>query len=212
MSNWCKSISVDGLVAEIKAIDNRIAEASKRYSVWYADLLQRRIACVDELDVRGEPISDYTKRRRRFPEKMKESLTEGPGGQPFDKSRSTKMLPIVDESNLSRIRRVMVEIIEKYSSKSRHGTCPVSKIRYELPRRCKRELQRDIGYYIAEAKEAGIIDVFGSESRQVCRVVPEEERERRFEEITEEAHKAALKAEEAARKAEASGGNTWGAE
>lgn len=130
----------------------------------------------------------------------------------YSEATITKMLPIVDESNLSRIRRVIVEIVEKYSSKSRHGTCPASKIRYELPRRCKRELQRDIGYYIAEAKEAGIIDVFGSESRQVCRVVPEEERERRFKEITKEAHEAALKAEEAARKAEASGGNVWGAE
>lgn len=63
--------SVDGLVAEIKAIDNRIAEANKNYNVWYADLLRRRISCVDELDARGEPISDYTKRRRRFPEKTK---------------------------------------------------------------------------------------------------------------------------------------------
>lgn len=105
MSNWCKSISVDGLVAEIKAIDNRIAEASKRYSVWYADLLRRRIACVDELDARGEPISDYTKRQRRFPEKMKEHPSEGPRGQPFDKSRSTKKFPLTDKQ-LARAKRL----------------------------------------------------------------------------------------------------------
>lgn len=100
--------------------------------------------------------------------------------------------------------------IEKYSKTSKHGTCPVSKIRYELPRRCKKELQRDIGYYINDAKEAGIIDVFGSETRQVCRVVPEEERERRLDEIEKEAYEFTCKAEEAARKTEEAGGNVWG--
>jgi len=128
----------------------------------------------------------------------------------YSEATITKMLPIVDESNLSKIRRVMVEIIEKYSVGSKHGTCPASKIRYELPRRCKRELQRDIGYYINDAKEAGIIDVLGSETRQVCRVVPEDERERRLDEIEKEAYEFTCKAEEAARKTEESGGNVWG--
>jgi len=88
--------SVDDLVAEIKAIDNRIAEANKNYAVWYADLLRRRISCVNELDARGEPISDYTKRRRRFPEKTKAE----------EKRYSTQKKFSVTDAQLARAKKL----------------------------------------------------------------------------------------------------------
>lgn len=98
MPNWCESVSVDDLVAEIKAIDNRIAEANKNYAVWYADLLRRRISCVDELDARGEPISNYTKRRRRFPEKAKEmGKVEG---------HPTQKKPTLTDAQLARAKEL----------------------------------------------------------------------------------------------------------
>lgn len=94
--NPWRNASVDDLVAEIKAIDNRIAEANKKYAVWYTDLLRRRISCVDELDTRGEPISDYTQRRRRFPEKAKAE----------EKRRSTQKKFSLTDAQLARARKL----------------------------------------------------------------------------------------------------------
>lgn len=105
MSNWYKSASVDDLVAEIKAIDTRITETNKEYSVWYADLLRRRISCVDELDARGEPISDYTKRKRRFPEKARGLSTEEPKDQTSGKPCSTKKSTLTD-AQLAKAKRL----------------------------------------------------------------------------------------------------------